>query len=77
MAATERKLLHSCGSVLDREGCVLGAKEARPQVEGVDMSDPVCCAETDGTYIKVASIGFDLKVLLRTFRFQLSAREWF
>jgi len=47
------------------------------QVEGVDMSDPVCCAETDGTYIKVASIGFDLKVLLRTFRFQLSAREWF
>lgn len=37
------------------------------QVKGIDMSDPRLCAETDAVYIKAASIGLDLKILLGTF----------
>jgi O-antigen biosynthesis protein WbqP len=37
------------------------------QIRGVDMSDPRLCAETDAAYIKAASTGLDLKILLGTF----------
>lgn len=37
------------------------------QIKGIDMSDPKLCAETDAAYIKAASIGLDLKILLGTF----------
>ncbi|AZO75741.1 sugar transferase [Mesorhizobium sp. M1D.F.Ca.ET.043.01.1.1] len=36
------------------------------QIKGIDMSDPKLCAETDAAYLKAASIGFDLKILLGT-----------
>jgi O-antigen biosynthesis protein WbqP len=37
------------------------------QIKGIDMSDPKLCAETDAAYIKAASAGLDLKILLGTF----------
>jgi O-antigen biosynthesis protein WbqP len=37
------------------------------QIRGIDMSDPELCAETDAAYVKVASTGLDLKILLGTF----------
>lgn len=37
------------------------------QIKGIDMSDPKLCAETDAAYLKAASIGLDLKILLGTF----------
>lgn len=37
------------------------------QIRGIDMSDPKLCAETDAAYIKAASIGVDVKILLGTF----------
>ena len=37
------------------------------QINGIDMSDPKRLAETDAAYIKAASIGLDLKILLGTF----------
>ncbi|MBZ9762848.1 sugar transferase [Mesorhizobium sp. CA8] len=36
------------------------------QIEGIDMSDPKLCAETDAAYIKAASTSLDLKILLGT-----------
>ncbi|TIV91988.1 MAG: sugar transferase, partial [Mesorhizobium sp.] len=36
------------------------------QIKGIDMSDPKLCAETDAAYLKAASIGFDLRILLGT-----------
>ena len=36
------------------------------QVRGIDMSDPVLCAEADGEYVRCASLGLDAKILLRT-----------
>lgn len=51
----------------------LGVLKALPgitglaQIKGIDMSDPRLCAETDAVYIKAASIGLDLKILLGTF----------
>ncbi|MGX8009116.1 sugar transferase [Mesorhizobium sp. ORM8.1] len=37
------------------------------QIKGIDMSDPKLCAETDAAYLKAASMGLDLKILLGTF----------
>jgi O-antigen biosynthesis protein WbqP len=37
------------------------------QIKGIDMSDPKLLAETDAAYIKAASTGLDLKILLGTF----------
>lgn len=37
------------------------------QIKGIDMSDPKLCAETDAAYLKAASIGLDLRILLGTF----------
>ncbi len=37
------------------------------QIRGIDMSDPKLCAETDAAYIKTASIGVDVRILLGTF----------
>ncbi|TPI16457.1 sugar transferase [Mesorhizobium sp. B4-1-3] len=37
------------------------------QIKGIDMSDPTLCAETDAAYLKAASTGLDLKILLGTF----------
>ncbi|CDX41924.1 Glycosyltransferase [Mesorhizobium sp. SOD10] len=37
------------------------------QIKGIDMSDPKLCAETDAAYIRTASTGLDLKILLGTF----------
>lgn len=37
------------------------------QIKGIDMSDPRLCAETDAAYVKAASIGVDLRILLGTF----------
>ncbi|MEZ2333308.1 sugar transferase [Mesorhizobium sp. RCC_202] len=37
------------------------------QIKGIDMSDPKLCAETDAAYLKAASVGLDLKILLGTF----------
>ncbi|RWM31973.1 MAG: sugar transferase [Mesorhizobium sp.] len=37
------------------------------QIKGIDMSDPRLCAETDAAYVKTASIGLDVKILLGTF----------
>ena len=36
------------------------------QIQGIDMSNPRLCAETDAAYIKAASIGFDLRIMLGT-----------
>jgi O-antigen biosynthesis protein WbqP len=36
------------------------------QIRGIDMSDPRLCAETDAEYLRTASIGLDLKILLGT-----------
>ncbi|UVK38209.1 sugar transferase [Mesorhizobium sp. AR10] len=36
------------------------------QMRGIDMSDPKLCAETDAAYLKAASIGLDLRILLGT-----------
>ncbi|MBZ9702505.1 MULTISPECIES: sugar transferase [unclassified Mesorhizobium] len=50
----------------------LGVSSALPgitglaQVKGIDMSDPALLAETDADYLKVASIGLDLRILLAT-----------
>lgn len=50
----------------------LGVLEALPgitglaQIKGIDMSDPGLCAETDAAYLKAASVGFDLRILLGT-----------
>ncbi|TPJ77797.1 sugar transferase [Mesorhizobium sp. B2-6-2] len=37
------------------------------QIKGIDMSDPRLCAQTDAAYVKAASTGLDLKILLGTF----------
>lgn len=37
------------------------------QVRGIDMSDPLLCAETDAEYRSTASFGLDMRILLRTF----------
>jgi len=37
------------------------------QIKGIDMSDPRLCAETDAAYVKAASMGLDLRILLGTF----------
>ncbi|MDG4880370.1 sugar transferase [Mesorhizobium sp. WSM4884] len=37
------------------------------QIKGIDMSDPKLCAETDAAYLKAASIGLDVKILIGTF----------
>ena len=37
------------------------------QIKGIDMSNPKLCAETDAAYLKAASVGLDLKILLGTF----------
>ncbi|MDG4854519.1 MULTISPECIES: sugar transferase [unclassified Mesorhizobium] len=37
------------------------------QIKGIDMSDPKLCAEIDAAYLKAASIGLDLRILLGTF----------
>ncbi|WP_347349876.1 sugar transferase [Mesorhizobium captivum] len=37
------------------------------QIKGIDMSDPSLCAETDAAYLKAASIGLDVKILIGTF----------
>lgn len=37
------------------------------QIKGIDMSDPRRCAEADAAYVKAASMGLDLKILLGTF----------
>ena len=37
------------------------------QIKGIDMSDPKLCAETDAAYLRAASIGLDLRILLGTF----------
>jgi len=36
------------------------------QMKGIDMSDPKLCAETDAEYLRAASIGLDVKILLGT-----------
>ncbi|WP_031209660.1 sugar transferase [Mesorhizobium sp. LSJC264A00] len=36
------------------------------QMKGIDMSDPKLCAETDAEYLRGASIGLDVKILLGT-----------
>lgn len=36
------------------------------QIQGIDMSTPRLLAETDAEYLKMASIGSDLRILLRT-----------
>ncbi|TGQ32792.1 sugar transferase [Mesorhizobium sp. M00.F.Ca.ET.216.01.1.1] len=36
------------------------------QIRDIDMSDPKLCAETDAAYLQIASIGFDLRILLGT-----------
>ena len=36
------------------------------QVRGIDMSDPRLLAKTDAEYLKTASFGSDLRILLRT-----------
>jgi len=36
------------------------------QIRGIDMSDPKLCAETDAEYLRTASIGLDLSILLGT-----------
>ncbi|MER9260591.1 sugar transferase [Mesorhizobium sp. M0619] len=36
------------------------------QMRGIDMSDPKLCAETDAEYLRGASIGLDVKILLGT-----------
>lgn len=36
------------------------------QIRGIDMSTPVLCAETDAAYLRTASLGLDLRILLGT-----------
>lgn len=50
----------------------LGVLEALPgitglaQMKGIDMSDPKLCAETDADYLRMASIGLDVRILVGT-----------
>lgn len=50
----------------------LGVLSATPgitglaQIQGIDMSTPRLLAETDAEYLKMASIGSDLRILFRT-----------
>ncbi|TIT41236.1 MAG: sugar transferase [Mesorhizobium sp.] len=36
------------------------------QIRGIDMSVPTLCAETDAIYLKAASFGLDVRILLGT-----------
>ena len=36
------------------------------QMRAIDMSDPKLCAETDAEYLKTASIGLDIRILIGT-----------
>lgn len=36
------------------------------QIRGIDMSVPTLCAETDAAYLKAASFGLDVRILLGT-----------
>ena len=36
------------------------------QMKGIDMSDPKLCAETDAEYLRAASIGRDIQILVGT-----------
>ncbi|MER8829451.1 sugar transferase [Mesorhizobium sp. M0938] len=36
------------------------------QIRGIDMSAPLLCAETDAAYLKAASFGLDVRILLGT-----------
>ncbi|MGX5846529.1 sugar transferase [Mesorhizobium sp. PL10] len=36
------------------------------QMKGIDMSDPKLCAETDAEYLRMASVGLDVKILFGT-----------
>jgi len=36
------------------------------QMKGIDMSDPKLCAETDAEYLRMASIGLDVRILVGT-----------
>ncbi len=36
------------------------------QMKGIDMSDPKLCAETDSEYLKAASVGLDIRILVGT-----------
>ncbi|MGX5840643.1 sugar transferase [Mesorhizobium sp. ArgA1] len=36
------------------------------QMKGIDMSDPELCAETDAEYLRMASVGLDVKILFGT-----------
>ena len=36
------------------------------QMRAIDMSDPKLCAETDAAYLKTASIGLDIRIVLGT-----------
>lgn len=50
----------------------LGVLEALPgitglaQMKGIDMSDPKLCAETDAEYLRTASVGLDIRILVGT-----------
>ncbi|MEP6565020.1 MAG: sugar transferase [Mesorhizobium sp.] len=50
----------------------LGVLSALPGITGlaqmraIDMSDPKLCAETDAAYLKTASIGLDIRIVLGT-----------
>lgn len=50
----------------------LGVLQAFPgitglaQIRGIDMSDPKLCAETDAEYLKTASIGLDIRIVIGT-----------
>ena len=36
------------------------------QMKGIDMSDPKLCAETDAEYLRTASVGTDIRILIGT-----------
>ena len=52
--------------------CEQGVLAALPGITGlaqmraIDMSDPKLCAETDAEYLKTASIGLDIRILIGT-----------
>jgi O-antigen biosynthesis protein WbqP len=60
----------------------LGVYELRPgitglaQVEGIDMSDPKRCAEKDAEYLRIQSLGLDMRIIIETFIGRRSWRAW-
>ena len=75
-----RPCLPTQTELIERRG-QLGVLAAAPgitglaQMKGIDMSDPKLCAETDAEYLKAASIGLDIRILVGTVFYRRTAPD--